>query len=523
MSHFLNHLKSVLSRRLGALIATSLVLASPALATWSIVVLNRKTGEVCVASATCIGNKFPLKLWLPVIVVERGGGVAQSMVDSLGGHRMTIWNGIQNGFLPARILDQLSKQDGSHQSRQYGIVTVDGPPVTFTGSKAGQARFGVTGQVGDLIYAIQGNVLAGNEVILETEKTLRASTGDVGQRVMAAMETARLWGGDGRCSCSGSNPPGCGSPPPNFTHSAYTAFIVLARPGDVDGICNKALGCANGNYYLEKVFKGQGPSDPDPVTELTSRYNAWRTGVAGIPDHYLSKVFVDRELLVADGRSKASVRVQLVDVDGVPLTTGGASLTIRRTSPGPATATPGPVTDNGDGTYSFELVSTTAAGRGAFQVEIDAKGPRSVLLRPLIVLETSPLTELHVGVRTVSATNGGRVPFTINRGAQDAGRAYRILGGYSGTTPGFDYSGIHVPLNRDPFFMFTWTTKGNTQKFYRSVGTLDGSGRSQALLRVPAGGWSSLVGRQFNFCSLMGPDAVGAVDVTELVEFELAL
>ena len=31
-------------------------LNSPALATWSIVVLNHVTGEVCVATATCIPN-----------------------------------------------------------------------------------------------------------------------------------------------------------------------------------------------------------------------------------------------------------------------------------------------------------------------------------------------------------------------------------------------------------------------------------------------------------------------------------
>ena len=515
--------RGTLRRRLGALLAGLLILASPALATWSLVVLNTRTGEVCVASATCLGNKFPLKLWLPVIVVEQGGGVAQSMIDSLGGNRMTMWAGIQNGLLPARILDRLSVQDGFHQSRQYGIVTVDGPPVTFTGSKAGLARYGVSGQVGDLIYAIQGNVLAGDAVILETEKTLRASTGDLGQRVMAAMETARLWGGDGRCSCSSSDPPGCGSPPPNFTHSAYTAFIILARPGDVDGVCKPAVGCANGNYYLEKVFKGKGPTDPDPVIELTARYNAWRTGMLGLPDHYLSKVHVDRELLVADGTSRASVRIQLVDIDGVPLATGGDQVSVRRISPGPVTAIPGPVTDNGDGTYSLELVATSTPGRGAFQVEVGAKGPRSILLRPLIALETSPLSELHVGVRTISATTGGRAPFTINRGAQDAGRPYRILGGHSGTVPGFDYGAVHVPLNRDPFFAFTWTTNGNDPKFMRCAGILNAEGRIQALLRVPAGNWSALVGRRFEFCALLGASGGTGVDVTSSVGFDLEL
>ncbi len=507
--------------RLGAVVFGLVVCAGPALATWSIVVVNRVTGEVCVASATCIGNKFPLKVWLPVIAVEKGGGVAQSAVDSTGGNRLVIWNGLQAGLAPARILDQLSKNDGWFQQRQYGIVDFNASPITFTGSQAGKACLGVVGEVGDLVYAVQGNVLAGDEVVLETEKTLRAAAGDLSQRVMAAMETARLWGGDGRCSCSSSDPPGCGSPPPSFTHSAYTAFIVLARPGDVDGVCNPSVGCASGNYYLSTVFKGKGASDPDPVQELTQRYNQWRTSMAGVPDHYSSAVQADRDSLVADGLSSARISVKLADVDGVPLTTGGHSLRVRRTSPGGPTARPGPITDHGDGTYSFSLTATSKAGRSAFQIEVDTKGPRSILLRPQLVMETSPRTDLHLGVRRLSASAGGMAPFTVNRGSAEAGRTYRILGGHSGNLPGFDFGGVHVPLNRDAFFNFTWSTTGSDSAFMGSAGVLDGVGRATADLVVPAGAWSALAGRRFDFCALLGATATTGVAVTPLVSFRL--
>jgi hypothetical protein len=115
------------------------------------------------------------------------------------------------------------------------------------------------------------------------------------------------------------------------------------------------------------------------------------------------------------------------------------------------------------------------------------------------------------------------VPFIINRGASDAGRPYRILGGYSGSLPGFDYGGVHVPLNRDPFFAFTWTTNGNDPKFMRSAGTLNPEGRIQALLRVPPGTWSALVGRRFEFCALLGASGGTGVDVTPSVGFDLEL
>ena len=49
--------------------------------TWSIVCVNMETGEVCVASATCLGGNFPLKRWLPVIVVGKGAAAAQSAIE----------------------------------------------------------------------------------------------------------------------------------------------------------------------------------------------------------------------------------------------------------------------------------------------------------------------------------------------------------------------------------------------------------------------------------------------------------
>jgi len=51
-----------------------LALVPAASATWSIVVVNRRTGEVCIASATCIPRQ-DLTEWTPVILVGVGGGV----------------------------------------------------------------------------------------------------------------------------------------------------------------------------------------------------------------------------------------------------------------------------------------------------------------------------------------------------------------------------------------------------------------------------------------------------------------
>ena len=52
-------------------------LSGGAAATWSIVCVDMQTGEVCVASATCVPSAN-LMMWVPLIQVGNGAGAAQS-------------------------------------------------------------------------------------------------------------------------------------------------------------------------------------------------------------------------------------------------------------------------------------------------------------------------------------------------------------------------------------------------------------------------------------------------------------
>ncbi|MFT7477232.1 MAG: hypothetical protein ACI80N_000505, partial [Gammaproteobacteria bacterium] len=79
------NLRSLLGR---ALVAGGLLCGSAA-ATWSIVVVDRATGEVCVASATCLSN-FALRKGIAVIAVGKGVGAAQSFLDTSGNNRRRI-------------------------------------------------------------------------------------------------------------------------------------------------------------------------------------------------------------------------------------------------------------------------------------------------------------------------------------------------------------------------------------------------------------------------------------------------
>jgi hypothetical protein len=487
-----------LGRRSLALFLGLCLFCNVARATWSIVVVDTRTGEVCVASATCLAN-FDLERYLPVIVTGVGGGAAQSFIDVTGQNRLRIWDGLHTGMPPAEILATLAANDPQHQTRQYGIVDMTFAPVGFTGTGAGLAKTHVAGIVGDLRYAIGGNVLTGSEVVLAAEAALLGSSGDLSQRVLAGMEAARALGGDGRCSCSGGAPTSCGVPPASFTKSAHVGFIVLARIGDVDGVCNPTVGCASGRYFLNLNVIGSNQS-PDPVLTLQADYALWRAGLYGRPDQIHSTVALDAPALVADGRSQTSVRVRLFDIDGVPIAHGGA--TLLPSSLGTPLVQAGLVTDHGDGSYSFPIVAGTLPGSDTWRISVDDGQGQPIVLQPDLSVRVDPLTELHSGRDVVSAVRGAVVPLTLNLGPQKKGRRFLILGSASGTQPGILFRGAALPLNADAFLRLTFDSAGGPL-LPNSKGVLDLAGRAVCGFQPPPSFLSPWVGRRLEWSAVI--------------------
>jgi Family of unknown function (DUF1028)/Invasin, domain 3 len=487
-------------------------LALPAQATWGIVLINHATREVGVACATCIQN-IDLRPRLPSVRPGLGVGNVQAWWDQNGSRRKTMWDGFGAGKSPQEVFEDLRLLP-QHYNYQFGLAGFNGPPVTYTGTTAGDGICNLTGTYGPWSWAIQGNVITGEPVCLAAEQAIINTPGDLATKLMAGMEAARSMGGDGRCSCSQADPDGCGSPPPNFTKSAHTAFLIVARVGDDEGDCTIGTGCANGQYYLARDVVGD-VNDPDPILELAAKLATWRSKQQGKPDHVLSTVVVDRQRLVADGASRATVTVELRDIDDVALGHGGDTITVAWDGLGSPNAMPGPVTDNGDGTYTFELVATADAGRGLWNLVVDFGGPKTRQLWPPLSLESVPLTDLHSGYYDYPAGSGLEVPFEINRGAGEAGRGYHLLGTLSGTVPGVTIGAVLVPLNRDPFFESTWFQPG-APDFPGSIGVLDGMGRAEARLVLDPAVSAALVGQRFDFCALLaGPGG----EVTSVVGF----
>lgn len=280
-----------------SLFALLLVLAAstPAFATWSVIAVNARTGQVIVASATCVRQQgFPQRkpngardLMEVQAVIVPGVGVAacQSGVDNTRDNQMLVYAELKKGTPPAQILELLKQQEAARkpepqmERRQFGIVAIpNGTTVTarnnragFNGSGNSQSSLYFGGAVGpDIYYQVQGNTLLGDAVMHQAALAFTRATGTLADRVMAAMEAADANGGDHRCNCGVSVLDFV----PCDNKTAHVAYIAIAEKGDVVGATHN-----DGQYsaYLsvtdDNTVKGE---SGNPVKTLRKRYDAWK-------------------------------------------------------------------------------------------------------------------------------------------------------------------------------------------------------------------------------------------------------
>ena len=459
------------------------LLTQPAHATWSIVCVDLRTREVAVATATCLEGTGIRRI-VPVIFVGEGAAAAQSNSDELFGamnRRLIYFNFRDEEDTPADILMQLEAQDPQHETRQYGIVNFTGDPVTFTGSEAGAAATGVTGRVGDLLYAIQGNVLAGDKVVSETETAFRETKGDMGQKLMAAMQAAKSMGGDGRCSCPMGTTT-CGAPPPVFDKSAHVGTFLVARMGDANGGCNATQGCAKGDYYMEIGFAGFA-DDPDPVDVIQERFDVFRANHVGVPDGLLSTASGPQSL-PADGKTTRTVRVVLRDIEGDRLQHDDVGFEITTADGEPALTNLGPVVSDGNGQFHFDVTAGTETGLDRYAIKATTNGITATLF-PYLEVESVEPQGLHVDKTRISPEHDDELGFVLNVPERPSA-PYWIAGVVYPQGPRLSYGGggsqaIPLLFDRAPFFP-------------AAPAVLDEAGRGEASLSLDPRALLELVG-----------------------------
>lgn len=270
-------------RRVVLLLALLFALPSSAFATWSVVAVDRATGRVVIASATCVnGDDDFLKGVQAVVVPGKGVAACQAAVDNTHANQMLVFQELQKGTDPRAIIDLLS-QDPAFQSRQFGIVDLQGRGAGHSGLTNGYVSQDVQRQVpgSEIFYSIQGNILRPGNVVPNAEQAFLHARGAITDRVMAAMEAADGSGGDSRCTCPPWPADESKPPIPCDNKTAHAAYILMAEKNDTNGDSHN-----NGRYtmYLNVSqpapdhAKGITPGENlNPVKTLRLRYDAWRT------------------------------------------------------------------------------------------------------------------------------------------------------------------------------------------------------------------------------------------------------
>jgi uncharacterized Ntn-hydrolase superfamily protein len=268
-------------RRVIAVIVFVLLSRGSAYATWSIIALDQRTGTIVVASATCVpqaafARRQPIgarDLMDIQAIVAPGFGVAaaQAAVDNTRANQKLIYAELQKGTDPARIIELL-KQDPNFETRQFGILDMQGRHAGSSGAKNQASSLHEQGQVPGtgIWYSVQGNILRGDEVVHAAVAALQANTGSLTDRVMAGMEAADSKGGDSRCTCD--TEPKVDAP--CTTKTAHVAYILRADRANT----NKES-YNDGAYamYISVTNEDIKPTeDADPVKTLRMRYDAWQ-------------------------------------------------------------------------------------------------------------------------------------------------------------------------------------------------------------------------------------------------------
>jgi uncharacterized Ntn-hydrolase superfamily protein len=249
-------------------------------ATWSIIAVDTRYGIVVIASATCVSaeglrTRGGLMGIQAVLVPGIGVAAAQAGVDGTRANQTLIFEEMKKGTDPDEILRML-KNDERIQSRQFGFVDLQGRMAGFSGENNGYASLAVQSEVRSegIYFAVQGNILESDAVVLDAVDAFLASGGTVLDRVMAGMEAADDAGGDSRCSCRTEPVPETAAPCRHRT--SQVAYIAAATPDDSDGGAH-----SSGDYslFLDVDDQNTEPTEnANPVATLRMRYDAWKAG-----------------------------------------------------------------------------------------------------------------------------------------------------------------------------------------------------------------------------------------------------
>ncbi|MCX6269868.1 MAG: DUF1028 domain-containing protein [Bacteroidetes bacterium] len=245
-------------RILYVLISTIQISIGWAQDTFSIVAIDSTTGEIGSAGASCVGftGTYPHGAQIISDVIP-GIGAIHTQAAWLAANQQNAHARMMAGDTPQQIIDWLVANDvqANPLTRQYGIVGYSNGHLhaaSYTGSNCNNFK----NDTSNLFYSIQGNILLGQQVIDSIQARFLNTPGPLTDRLMAALQGAKMIGADTRCA----------SP---YQASSMSSFIRVAKPTDTPG-----------NFYLDLWMSypqswSSGAFPVDPIDSLQTLYNNW--------------------------------------------------------------------------------------------------------------------------------------------------------------------------------------------------------------------------------------------------------
>jgi len=176
---------------LGIALLSATTAAARSVATFSIVARDPLTGEVGVAVASrffSVGSVVP---W-----AQAGAGAVATQANAnvaFGPRGLEL---LERHASAKEALEILIRGDSGNGTggRQLGIVAADGSSATYTGPNCNAWAGGRNGPN----YAVQGNILTGEEVVVAMEKAFLETSGTLARRMYASLVAGDAAGGDSR-------------------------------------------------------------------------------------------------------------------------------------------------------------------------------------------------------------------------------------------------------------------------------------------------------------------------------------
>ena len=204
--------------------------------TFSIVAADLETGEVgCAVQSKyfSVGSVVP---W-----AQAGVGAVATQAAGVAVYGRLALEALERGATPEEAIEGVLADDARRETRQLGVVTADGRAAAFTGAECNEWAGHRTGPA----FAVQGNILAGEAVVVAMERAFEETVGPLVERLVAALEAGQAEGGERR--------------------GQQSAAVIVERAG----------GRVESREGIDRICDLRVEDHPEPIAELRRLLGIW--------------------------------------------------------------------------------------------------------------------------------------------------------------------------------------------------------------------------------------------------------